>query len=263
MPLSAPPQTFTWPAKRGPLSKNIQKPECWQDEGILYPHELFRWYFSEIREIMNSLDIKQTWKLKLFAKWIVPRVLDSLHHHHDAEETLYNPLITSNGGTLTPALTGDHESIMDDINKAKAILAKIDNGDSLAFGEFKVHFEKLMVECEEHFDDEEIQYPAQLKATSITEQQEAETVTKIIQSIGLEGNKTMLPAICYAVCLWGGEAKMQAFFGNVPPPIQFLCQKCWLDDFWVNNLCVIEALKSSSLEEYNPPTPQCGACAIQ
>lgn len=266
MSLQPGPNTFTWPAQRGTLSKNIKAPKNWQDEGILYPHEMFRWYFSEIREIFKCSDGEETiWKAKMFSKWIARVLLDSIHHHHESEEQLYNPLILSKGGKLPPSIEGDHTSLMEGIAKAKVILAKIDDGKGIlaAYKEFKVFFENWMVTCESHFDGEEIQYPEQLKATNITQEEEKAVVNQIIQSIGLEGNKIMLPPICYAICLWGGEAKMQEFYTTLPPPIQFLCQKCWLDDFWVNNLRVINALKTPGSEEYIPETPVCGVCSVQ
>jgi len=266
MPLLPVPDTFTWPAQRGTLSKNIKAPKTWQEEGILYPHEMFRWHFSQIREIFKCSDADtEIWKVKLFSKWIARMVLDTIHHHHESEEKLYNPLILSKGGKLTSSIEGDHTALMEGIDQAKSILAKIDGGEGVleAYKEFKVFFESWMVTCEAHFDEEEIQYPEQLKATNITQEEEQAVVGQIIQSMGLDGNKVMLPAICYATCLWGGEAKMQEFFLQVPPPIQFLCQKCWLDDFWVNNLSVITALKTPGIEEYIPETPSCGICSIQ
>lgn len=261
MAIAPPADTFTWPAKRGPLSPGIQNPQSWQDEGILIPHEMFRWYFAEIRAMLKAMDGSQVWKMKLFSKWIETYVLGGIHHHHESEENIYNPMITEKGGTLTPSVTADHTALMDGIAKARVILGKMDAGDTAALAEFKEAFEKWMQTCEKHFDDEEVQYPQQLKSTGITEAEEGAVVEKIIQSLGLDGNKLMLPPILYAMCLWGGEEKMQAFFGKLPPPIQFLCSKCWVSDFWVNNLRVMQAIKSDEVE-YVPESPQCAICTI-
>lgn len=265
MPFTPPADTFTWPAKRasGPLSPNIENPQCWQDEGILVPHEMFRWYFAEIREMLKAMDGTQAWKAKLFAPWLEVYVLDAIHHHHNAEETLYNPMITNKGGKIEDSIETDHTSLMDGIEKTRALTSRMKMNDKQALAEFKVFFEKWMQECERHFDTEEIQYPSQLKATNITQEEEAAVVSQIIQSLGLEGNKTMLPAMCWAMCLWNGEEKMQAWFDSgPPPPIRLMANKCWASDFYVNNLRVIEAIKDTmDVNEYVPASPQCG-CTV-
>lgn len=224
---------------------------------------MFRWFFAEAREILNVLDGSQKWRAALFSKWFAERCLDGLHHHHDAEEKFYNPLITDKGGKLTPSITADHKAIMDGVDKAKSLLKQIEAGQTQLLPEFKTFILDWMKMCEEHLADEETQYPQQLRECNISQQEEGAAVEKIIQDLGLGGNKVMLPPIVYCMCKWGGEERMQQFFQVIPPPIQMMLQKCWLDDFWVNNLCVIEALKNPSCDEYIPAQAQCGLCIVQ
>jgi len=263
MPITTAPNTFQWPTKRGPLSPGIKDPQCWQDEGILVPHEMFRWYFTQVREMLAAMDNSaETWKPKLFGKWATVYFLPMVHHHHEAEETIYNPWITAAGATLTKSIETDHKSLMDGVDKATAIAQKCAAGnDSKAIAELKQVLTKWMEDCEAHFDEEEKIYPEALKSTGLSPEDEGKTVEKIIQGLGLDGNKKMLPAILYAMCLWGGEQKMQGFFDTLPPPIQLLCQKCWLDDFWVNNLQVMQAI-TSGVGEYVPESPQCALCTV-
>jgi len=212
--------------------------------------------------MLQAIDgYSQPWKFKLFGKWIDTFVFKMIHHHHESEENLYNKMIEDKGGKLKPNLTTDHKSLMDGVAKGTDLAAKMVAGDEEAFEEFKPFWEKWMQECEGHFDSEEIEYPSQLKTLGITEEEEGKCVEKIIQSMGLDGNKLMLPAILYAMCLWGGKEKMDKFFETLPAPIKMFCNKCWIPHFWSDNLRVIQAIKSDDAE-YVPDSPQCAICTI-
>merc|ERR1712232_481175 len=117
----------------------------------------------------------------------------------------------------------------------------------------KIFFWSLVEFMEQHLAKEEADYVWELRAVM--------TDGQIIQGLGLEGNKKFLPAIVYAMCMWKGEEKtMEWLATNVPPPIQMLFKKCWIHDFYENQLRVLEALTKD--EEFTPATPSCDVCTL-
>merc|ERR1712232_730566 len=116
-------------------------------------------------------------------------------------------------------------------------------------GEFKAFFQSLVYFVELHLAEEETSYPEVLRA-AMTEKEDAELVGQIIQGLGLEGNKKFLPPVVYAMCMWKGEEKAMEWVANLPPPIQVLLKRCWVNDFYENQLRVLEALKGD--EEFMP-----------
>lgn len=251
---------FKWPEKKGTSSTVILEPKDWQDEGILVPHEPFRWYHQNILEIVKSMQIGQGWKIKLFKTWFSKYYMEAIHHHHEAEEEIYNPGITAKGGVLPPSITTDHKTIMADIATIQSYLVKLESNEQL-IPEFVSFMEKFIINIEAHFADEENKYPEVLRACGMTQAEEKKIVDTILQGLGLEGNKVFLPPVLYVMCIWKGEAGMQEFAKAVPPPIQMLCQNCWLPDFYHQNLRVIEALKGDVA--YEATSPSCGLCVLQ
>jgi len=251
---------FKWPSKVGPSSAVIKNPKDWQDEGILVPHEAFRWYHKCIREILPKMKHGDAWRLELFQHWFKTYYLEALHHHHDSEENIYNPAIKERGGRLPPNIVTDHKTIMDDIEKILAYLDKIHH-DKSVIPEFCTFTEKFTHDVDGHLADEERNYPRALRETGMTHEEEQQIIAKLLQSAGLGGNKVLLPPIVYAMCMWKGEPGMQEFASQIPPPIRLLAQNCWIPEFYHQNLCVIEALKGD--EPFHPETPQCGLCVLQ
>lgn len=261
MPLKS--ADFAWPRQQGPSSRVIKGLGAWQDEGILVPHEAFRWIHQNIKKMMERVDGKEEWRTFLFCNYLEVRYLDSIHHHHDAEEKTYNPAITKAGGKLTENLSVGHKDILAGIVKAKDMIGRVRAGDLQALSELKAYLLTLITDVEEHLAEEEVMYPKALRESGMTKEQEVVVINEIVAGLGLEGNKILLPPILYCMCMWAGEDYMQNWFmENPPPPIRMLVDKCWLNDFHVNHLQVVEAVCNSDAE-YTPETPQCGLCVVQ
>lgn len=282
---------FQWPKKVGPSSRVIRPPydafddKCWQENSILVPHEALRWMDSRIKEMIARVDGKEAWRVTLFTGWLRDRYLDFIHHHHDAEEQTYNPAIVAAGGDIGKSIVPQHQALMAGIAKATELCNAVDaevgrrvgvkvspvdaeveagTGSTTALQNLKQHLLAFIKDMEDHLAEEEVIYPKAIRQAGMTQKEEAAVVEKIIQGLGLDGNKKFLPVIVYAMCEWGGEDYMQHWLlnGGPPPPIRFALQKCWLHDFYVNNLGVINAITSSDTE-YVPETPQCSICTIQ
>jgi len=202
------------------------------------------------------------WKTDTFFKFYSEYYYPCIHHHHDAEEKIYNPAIEAKiGKTIGGNIKNDHEDLMKQLEQVKAFQPRIAAGDAAALREFKAFFRSMVQFMEEHLAEEEQSYPALLRLSGMTEQEEGAVVGQIIQSLGLDGNKRFLPAIVYAGCMWKGEEQfLQWVSKNVPPPIQMLLNKCWICDFYHNQLQPLEALKQR--EEFTPEPPQCSLCTV-
>lgn len=250
---------FKWPPKVGPSSSVIRDPKEWQDDSILIPHECFRWYHTQIRIMLPKLRMGEAWRIKLFKEWITVYYMDSVHHHHDTEENIYNPAITNKGGKLGPRIVSDHKKILDNIHKIQSYLEQLQSKPDI-ISECCSFIETFLDEVEDHLAEEEQAYPAALRSCGMTQAEDAQVVDQIIQSLGLSGNKVMLPPILYVMCMWKGEAQMQEFGKAIPPPIRLLSNQCWFSDFYHNNLCVIEALKGDN--QFTPRSPECSLCSI-
>ena len=54
---------------------------------------------------------------------------------------------------------------------------------------------------------------------------------------------------------------MQQWYAeSVPPPIRMLCDNCWIDDFYQNQVRVLEALQQE--EEFQQQAPSCNVCSL-
>jgi hypothetical protein len=248
-----------WPQFTGPSSHIIRAPNDWCDRGILVPHEAFRWLHSAIRCVLVNFDPfepGQDWKTAVFFNWLERYYVFAIHHHHHSEENIYNPAIVEKGGVLPTKITLDHKDILEGLERLPAFRTRLEKFDQSALPELKAHLMQLVDSIEDHLAEEEEAYPAALQSSSMTEEDEMKVVDTIIQSMGLDGNKTMLPSIVYAMHMWAGREVADEFVGKLPPPIRFAYKNFWLADFRANNLQVIQALQGS--EFFTPVTPICG-----
>jgi hypothetical protein len=264
-----------WPEFKGPSSRIIKAPVDWRDRGILVPHEAFRWLHASIRVTLATFDPfepGQDWKLPVFFNWLERYYVFGIHHHHHSEEHIYNPAIEEKGGKLPEKIALDHKEIIEGLDKIATFRTRLESlrcgestlhgrsySEETALAEFKEHLTGLIDLIEDHLAEEEETYPAALRSSTMTEDEEKEVVGKIIQSIGLDGNKVLLPPIVFAMHMWAGKESADEFLASLPPPILFAYNHFWLPDFQKNNLHVIQALQGS---EPFSPTPVCGVCAV-
>jgi len=260
------PAQFDWPAKVGPTSKVIKDPQNWRDEGILVPHEAIRWWNQNILDILQTFDpIGQPttkWKTKVFFDWYDNYYFVCIHHHHDAEENIYNPGIEAKlGRPVDGNIKSDHDILLTRLDQVKTYRARIEGGNAAALKEFKEFMKGLIEFMNSHLEEEERNYPTALKESGLTPEEEGAIVGQIIQGLGLDGNKKFLPPIAYCMSMWKGVDGMNEWLSTkVPPPIQLMFHKCWISDFYENQLRVLEALKQP--EEFTPKTPECALCTL-
>lgn len=252
---------FEWPAYTGPSSRIIKKPKEWYDKGILVPHEVFRWWDKNILEILEVFDpISQPdteWKIDAFFNWLENYYVIGIHHHHETEEHIYNPAIEEKiGRPLEAGIKTDHETLLAMLEDLPTYRDPIAGGDKAQLAEFKVKMKKFVTTMEDHLAMEEKFYPAVLKE-AFTQEEEAAVVQEIIGSLGLDGNKKMLPPVAYAMCMWDGEDGVMEFVATLPPPIRLLYNNSWIPDFYKNQLSVLDALHGSE----EPINDQCG-CSL-
>lgn len=260
---SGPPADFKWPEKVGPPSSIVIKdPKDWCDEGILVPHEAIRWWNKSVMEVMDNYDPiakpDTEWKTGVLFNFLEKYYIPCIHHHHWAEEEIYNPGIEAKGGKVTSKIKDDHAKLMKMLDETAAFRAKVQSKAGLT--EFKTHMKTLFDDMEEHLADEERNYPKTLREC-MTKEDEMALVDKIIQGLGLDGNKKFLPTIIYAMSMWkGSEKSLEWISAAAPPPIVMMFKQCWISDFNENQLKVLNALKKDAF--FAPEAPSCNLCTI-
>jgi hypothetical protein len=217
-----------------------------------------------IRQILTKFDPfepGQDWKVPVFFNWLERYYILVIHRHYDAETQIYNPAIVQRGGQLPTKITSDHnKDIIEGLDAISKFRFRIEACDQSALSPFKGHLLNLLDDIEDNLAEEETIYPQALRSSSMTEAEEGDVVHQIIQSLGLEGNKVMLPPIVYAMHIWAGAEKTEAFVNALPAPIRFAFRQCWLADFQANNLAVIAALQGT--EPFSATAPACALCTV-
>lgn len=259
---SGPPKDLKWPAFTGPTSRIIKDPKDWCDGGILIPHETIRWWDKQILEALEVYDPigkpDTAWKTDVLFNFLEQYYVACIHHHHDAEEKIYNPGIEAKGGKITDKIKTDHEVLIKMLDAIPSYRAKVESAAGVA--EFKQHMKTMLTTMEDHLAEEEQDYPRVLRA-HLTEADEKALVEQIIQGLGLDGNKKFLPPLMYAMCMWKGEKEAFEWLeANPPPPIRMMFHQCWLSDFNENQLKPLMALKKD--EFFSPEAPTCNLCTI-
>jgi len=199
------------------------------------------------------------WKTGVLFKFIKDYYGDCVHHHHDSEEQIYNPWLE--GIIKRPVDTSikpEHKELMAMLGgigayKDKILQAPIEERAKHVKA-FKSTMNELFKLLDVHFECEEKSYPKALHEAKVTQEEEGAKVGEILQSIGLSGNKKFLPAVLYSMCEWKGQQAAFDFFANLPMPIQWMCKMSWINDFYHNQLMVLEALKTDT------PPPQIASC---
>lgn len=241
------------------LSKVITAPKDWCDEGLLIPHEALRQDLFAADEVLKCLknDGTAAWKLANFFIWFREYHYPNVHHHHDAEELIYFPWMRSRVA-LPEKLAKDHDFLIAQMDKIDSLYTHGAELDAAATGELIAAlqrewgtYKEFMVE---HLAEEESVVPALLRE-NFTIEEEAAVIDKIIQSLGLTGNKLFLPLIIDAMQRWGGERKVAEFKQNIPPPILFLLDYFWTPDYLNRQKLLLHSLKAD--EDPLKPQPSC------
>ena len=213
-------------------SEVITSVRGWYDESLLVPHEAIRKDLERIGELFDYnyfYPITHN-KINTFYKWYNEYFYQMVHHHHTVEEELYYPYI-ENKVKIPTKLGSDHVTLirlMDEFKNFETILNESENANMLEerFVYFKDKFNELSNTMNEHLHEEESVIPNILKE-HFTEEEDEKMVDTIIKSLGLSGNKKMLPWIVNAMYDWRGKEKTNEFLSKLPCPIRMLYNCCW------------------------------------
>ena len=254
-----------------PTSRVIDIAKDWREEALLVPHEAIRWYDRELMKILNEFDPVSrpscVWKTKVLFDFLENYYIPCVHHHHDGEENIYNVHILKKceaQGIPNPFFTikREHEELMSRLQKISSYRTAFEKQDVKAaekLAEFKQFFKDFLNFMEDHLAEEEQTYPKILRDCGMTQEEEKAAVGEILQGLGLDGNKKLLPVIMYAMCMWNGTDQMEEWYeAAVPMPIRMLNNNFWLEDFHQNQLRVLVALQNE--EEFIPQSPACNVC---
>lgn len=270
--MSQTPKAFEWPVVPNPQpsSRVISDPKDWREEAVLVPHEPIRWCGRELFKVLDEFDPVSrsscVWKTKVLFDFLESYYIPCVHHHHDSEEKIYNVHILKKcqaQGMEDPFSTikKEHKELLAKLQNISGYRTAFEKRDAKAakkLAEFKQFFKEYLRFMEDHLAEEERSYPKILRDCGMTQEEERKAVDEILQSLGLDGNKRILPAILYAQCMWKGKEQMLEWYSAVPLPIRMLNESCWIDDFYQNQLQVLEALQKD--DEFQPQTPSCNVC---
>merc|ERR1711998_175993 len=119
--------------------------------------------------------------------------------------------------------------LMDEIkNMEAATLSGVANASTseAAVKALLMKWQQLEREMLEHLAEEEADTPEQLRK-HCTYAEHDQMVGQILATLGLHGNKIMLPRILSAMQRWGGSEKVAEFKSQIPPPIRLLNHYFW------------------------------------
>jgi len=212
-----------------------KNPQGWEEEGILFPHEGIRFLMQELSDAVTSMDPLPSWKWEHLSTWYEDYFYTVVHHHHDAEEKIYLPWIQAHV-SVPSKITASHPELMSAMDDLSSMLKK---GACLPAAERAQHLSDVqqllsafVEDMQEHLAEEEEIIPKLIREAGLTQQDEVPVVGKIIEGLGLDGNKKALPPMLHAYAQWAGAEKAEAFVSaNLPMPIQFLYRNFWTQDF--------------------------------
>lgn len=229
-----------------PTSRVHKNPQGWEEEGILFPHEGIRFLMQELSDAVNSMDPLPAWKWENLSTWYQDYFYTVVHHHHDAEEKIYLPWIQTRT-SVPPKITADHPELMSAMDDLSAMLKKgasapvADRASHLK--DVKLFLSAFVEDMQQHLAEEEEIIPEALRTGGFTQEDEAPVVGKIIEGLGLDGNKKALPPMLHAYARWAGAEKAEAFVSsNLPLPIQFLYRNFWEHDFQHRHMGLLASL---------------------
>lgn len=235
----------------------------WYNEGFLVPHEalrrdLFRveYALSLIKCQVGSAVGQQKWKVKNFFNWYTTLFAPTVHHHHDAEEDIFFPWISSRV-EIKPKVSSDHAALLAQMDRIESMelrfnrnrLGKKDDGKDELFPlmvkELRDEWKVLIDLVLPHLAEEE-EYAPQIKEKFTEAEQDAQ-VMKIVQRGGLPGimaQGVAMPVILAAMDKWAGPEHTKAFSAKIPAPIRFLNEYVFTPAYRANNVAFFESMVS-------------------
>jgi len=224
----------------------LPRPQGWQEEGILFPHEGVRFLLEELCEAVGVMDPKPSWKWGNLATWYQEYFYVVVHHHHDSEEKIYFPWLRTRVA-IPEKLSTDHPELMrtmDELGsmfKSGALKPVGERAEFLA--QLRERVTAFAEDMQEHLAEEEEAVPKLLRKGGFSQEEERVAVGKIIESLGLDGNKKCLPVMLHAHKCWAGDDRVEAFVAeSLPLPIRILYRHFWTADFQQRHLGLLASL---------------------
>lgn len=229
----------------------VASTEKWYDRSLLTQHEPIRRDLIALDHYLADQRIENDdWRVVRFFQ-LFNRFSFYTHHYHDIEEKIYLPWLRelAPGGVIPNDNTkDDHRRLLkemeaianmrvqcgvpDDKKECKLIvkneISKLKNSATFdkaaAIAELREKFAVMKDGMLEHLAEEETSIPPLLRDHT-TEKAEAKIVDKIIKSLGITGNRKMLPWVTSAMQVWGPEVRSE-FMKTIPSAVR-MCHDQW------------------------------------
>jgi hypothetical protein len=220
----------------------ITNPKDWADESILLPHELIRNAILKMESVLSTENFGENlnWKIEYFHKWYDNYFYNFVHHHHQIEEEIYFPFLKTKA-IIPDKVVNDHTSLIKQLDEIKEIYD---------INILREKVQELKNNMFEHLAEEEQIVPTILRE-NFTQNEEKEIVGKIIQSLGLSGNKMALPWIIDSMKLWCSKDKIDDLYNSLPLFIKLFYNCNWIYDYKRNNKGLLQAILN------NKPIKKC------
>merc|ERR1712154_420229 len=169
-----------------------------------------------------------------------------------AEANIYFPFIREKCDELPSKLAKDHEQLLQNLDNIRDLEQEFNVDDEEkkeedfieTLQELNTLCSQLRDDMNQHLKEEEKNIPPLMKKYGIKESEERKVIDKIIQDLGLSGNKVMLPWILDVMQKWGGSKVVNNFKSDIPAPIIFLNYFYWTEEYQKNNVGAITKLLS-------------------
>jgi len=228
-------------------------PADWCEESYLIPHEPIRWDLREATRLLQPPHFDGTiaWKVENFFNWY-DNFHFKIHHHHDTEETIFFPVLSAKCSIPT-RMASDHKGLlqmMDDIKSSRAAFGKAtdDTERQAAAGALRTLWKKFDTTMCEHLAEEE-RVLTPLIRQHMTVQENGALIQATLKTLGLSGNKKMLPWILRSTRLWKTAEELDTFMAILPAPIRFLNEHWWTYAYERDDWGLLHSLESDKQRE--------------
>jgi len=213
-------------------------PMGWYDVGLLIPHEAIRGECEAMKKSVLAMkedynEAKDWWRVLYFAQWYIEVFSIVIHSHHENEEEIYFPWIAAKA-KVPEKLTIDHKGLVNLLAQIESVCKEVDKKTGKGCQEEVKKLKELVPgfidEMNTHLEEEETNIPALLR-DNFTQEEEHETVQKILEKEGLHGFQFFVPSIVMHMRKWATDGFVDEFIGSMPPPLQVQLQNEFIPDY--------------------------------
>lgn len=236
-------------------------PTEWWHKAFLVPHEPIRRDLNDMVRVLNPKVFKAgglpKWKFDTFFDWYKRAFYFFVHHHHDVEETIYMPFVKTRCA-LPPKISEDHKGLLHRMEYLRDYSATVEAAfaanDAQAIDKAADRLYELATELREymlpHLSEEEEQV-GPLLSKNFTQAEEEVVTSSIIKSLGIEGNRRMLPWIVHTLEIWANEDVQASFWRSVPAPIRLVYWQWWRPAYERDIVPLLPSILAN--KQYTPP----------